>query len=200
MNREFVYLNNKEVAVTDENGKITKREAEFGMRDVLVSEDKIEDLDSHIKFIKDGIKIEKKSVEIIDKWYKVMAVVSALIVVSAPITLGVASGFGLIGAWAVAAAAACGYGVYSQRDSVKRINGYNRELKRAYLLKNEIRKDLEFSRELNKDYQVPNSKIGEVVKIDSVKDFEEQDKQLHRAFRVGYKNTPKVLVKTKNNK
>jgi len=62
-----------------------------------------------------------------------------------------------------------------------------------------IHKEIQL-KELNKDYQVPNHQVGEVVKIDSVKEFEEQDKQLHRAFRVGYKNTPKVLVKTKNNK
>lgn len=198
MNREFVYLNDKEVAVTDENGKITKRPAERDMRNVLVSEDKLDDLNSHIKFLNDGIKIEEASVKIIDKWYKVMAGLSVAIVVAAPLTLGVVNGFGLIGFWAVAAAAACGYGVYSQRDAVKRINGYRREIKRANSLKKEITEDLEFSRELEKDYTVPNHKIGEVVTIDSVKDFEEQDKQLHRAFRVGYKNTPKVLVKTRN--
>lgn len=200
MNKEFIYLNNREVAVTDENGQITKHEAERGMRDVLVSEDKLTDLNSHIKFLQDGIKIEKASVEIIDKWYKVMGVLSIGIVIAAPITLGIVNGLALIGGWAVAVAAACGYGIYSQRDSVKRINGYNKEIKRAKSLKNEIEKDLEFSRELNQGYEVPNSKVGEVVKIDAVKDFEEQDQQLHRAFRVGYKNAPKVLVKTRKNK
>ena len=66
-------------------------------------------------------------------------------------------------------------------------------------LKKEITEDLEFTRELEKDYTVPSHKVGEVVTIDSSKDFEKQDNQLHRAFRVGYKNTPKVLVKTRNN-
>ena len=197
MNREFMYLNDKEVAVTDENGKITKRPAERDMRNVLVSEDKLEDLNSHIDYLKGSIRIEEASIKIVDKWYKIMAGLSAFVVIAAPLTLGVANGFGLIGFWAVVAAASCGYGVYSQRDAVKRINGYNREIKRAKSLKREIENDLSFKRELEKDYTVPSHKIGEVVKIDSTKDFEEQDKQLHRAFRVGYKNTPKVLVKTK---
>lgn len=199
MNREFIYLNDKEIAVTDENGKITKRPAERDMRNILVSEDKLEDLDSHIKFLNDGIKIEEASVKLIDKWYKIMAGISAVIVITAPFTLGIANGFGLIGFWAVVSAAACGYGVYSQRDAVKRINGYRREIKRANSLKKEITEDLEFTRELEKDYTVPSHKVGEVVTIDSSKDFEQQDNQLHRAFRVGYKNTPKVLVKTRSN-
>lgn len=198
MNREFIYINNKEVAVTDEKGQITVRDAEKNMRDVLVSEDKIEDLDNRIDFINDGIKIEKASISAIDKWYKVMGVISAGIVVGAPIALGFASGFGVIGIWAVACACACGYGIYSQRDSVKRINGYKKELKRAKLLKKDLTDDLALSREYNKEYQVPNAKIGEVEKINAVKDFAEQDAKLNRAFRVGFKNTPKVLVKTKN--
>lgn len=200
MNREFVYLNNKEVAVTDENGKITKRDAEFGMRDVLVSEDKLNDLNTNISCIKDCVKIEKKSIEIINKWYKVMAGVTIALAITAPITLGIVNGLGLIGAWTIFGGAACCYGVYSQRDSVKRINGYHRELKRAFSLRNQIKSELEFTRDLNKNYEVPSHQIGEVVKIDAIKDFEEQDKQLHRAFKAGYKNTPKVLVKTKNNK
>ncbi len=198
MNREFIYLNNNQVAVTDEKGKITKRAAEFGMRDVLVSEDKLNDLNTNISCIKDCVKIEKKSIELINKWYKVMAGFTVALAVVSPIALGIVNGLGLIGAWTIAGGAACLYGLHSQRDSVKRINGYHRELKRAFALKREIKSELEFKRDLNKDYQVPNHQIGEVVKIDSVKDFEEQDKQLHRAFRVGYKNTPKVLVKTKN--
>lgn len=199
MNREFMYLNDKEVAVTNEKGEITKRPAERDMRNILVSEDKLEALDNQIDHLKGSIKIEEASVKIIDKWYKVMAGLSAFIVITAPLTLGIANGLGLIGFWAVVSAAACGYGVYSQRDAVKRINGYNREIKRAKSLKAEIENDLSFTKELEKDYTVPSHKIGEVVKIDSTKDFEQQDNQLHRAFRVGYKNTPKVLVKTRNN-
>jgi len=199
MNREFMYLNDKEVAVTNEKGEITKRQAEQDMRNILVSEDKLEALDNRINHLNDNINIEKISVGIIDKWYKVMAVLSAFIVVASPITLGIVNGLGLIGAWAVVAAGACGYGVFSQRDSVKRINGYNREIKKAKSLKREIEEELSFKKELEKDYTVPSHKIGEVVQIDSTKDFEKQDNQLHRAFRVGYKNTPKVLVKTNKN-
>jgi len=121
MNREFIYLNNNQVAVTDENGKITKRAAEFGMRDVLVSEDKLNDLNTNISCIKDCVKIEKKSIEIINKWYKVMAGVTVALVVAAPLTLGIVNGLGLIGAWTIAGGAACLYGLHSQRDSVKRI-------------------------------------------------------------------------------
>ena len=200
MNREFVYLNNKEVAVTDENGKITKRDAEFGMRDVLVSEDKLKDLNTTIACTKDCIKIEKTFIDMVDKWYKVIAVAPAVFAVVPPFFIGIANGLGLLGAWTLFAGTACTYGVFSQRNSVKRINGYNRELKKAFSLREQIKSDLEFKRELNKEYEVPNHQVGEVVKIDAVKDFEEQDKQLHRAFKIGYKNTPKVLVKRKTDK
>lgn len=200
MNREFIYIDNNKVAVADDEGKITVREAERDMRDILVSEDKLSDLNTHIKSIRDAKIIEKASIELIDKWYKVMGIVSLAIAVTAPITLGITSGLCLIGGWAVVAAAACGYGLHCQRDSVKRINGYNKELKRAKDLKRKINEELEFTRELNKDCPVStNNKVGEIVKIDSVKDFEEQDRSLNSAFRFGYKNTPKVLVKTKKN-
>ena len=99
MNREFIYLNNNQVAVTDEKGKITKRAAEFGMRDVLVSEDKLNDLNTNISCIKDCVKIEKKSIELINKWYKVMAGFTVALAVVSPIALGIVNGLGLIGAW-----------------------------------------------------------------------------------------------------
>lgn len=196
MNREFIYVSNNEVAVTNEKGEITKRPAERDMRNILVAEDKLEDLNNQIKYSHEGIKIEKASVKLIDKWYKVMAGVSAFIAVTAPLTLGFTNGFSLVGIWAVVAAASCGYGLYTQRDSVKRINGYNNEIRRAKSLKAEIEHDLAFANELEVEYTVPKEQIGEIVKIDSTKDFDEQDQKLHRAFRVGYKNTPKVLVKT----
>ncbi len=196
MNREFVYLNNEKVAVTDENGKITVRDAELGMRDVLVNEDKIEDLDSNISRLRESIKIENTSIKLINKWYKIMAGISAVIVIGAPIGLGIINGLGLIGAWAVAATAACGYGLYTQRDSHKRINGYRKEIQRSKQLKASCEKELELSREYNKDYKVPSSLVGSVVEIDSMKDFERQDASLHRAFRIGYREEPKILVKT----
>ncbi|MBQ7104619.1 MAG: hypothetical protein IJN90_02050 [Bacilli bacterium] len=196
MNREFVYLNNEKVAVTDENGKITVRDAELGMRDVLVNEDKIEDLDSNISRLRESIKIENTSIKLINKWYKVMAGISAVIVIGAPIGLGIINGLGLIGAWAVAATAACGYGLYTQRDSHKRINGYRKEIQKSKQLKASCEKELELSREYNKDYKVPSSLVGSVVEIDSMKDFERQDASLHRAFRIGYREEPKILVKT----
>lgn len=196
MNKEFIYLNDEKVAVTDENGKITVRDAELSMRDVLVNEDKIKDLDSNISRVRESAKIENESIKIINKWYKVMAVISAVIVIGAPISLGILKGLGLIGAWAVAATAACGYGLYTQRDSHKRINGYRKVIQRSKQLKVSCEKELELSREYNKDYKVPSSLVGSVVEVDSMKDFEKQDASLHRAFKLGYKEEPKILVKT----
>lgn len=196
MNREFIYLSNEKVAVTDENGKITVRDAELDMRDVLVNEDRIEDLNNNIRRLKESIKIENMSIKLMNKYYKVIALVSAVIVIGAPLTLGIVNGLGLIGAWAVAAALSCGYGLYSQRDSHKRINGYRKEIIRSKQIKANCEKNIELSREFNKDYNVPSTFIGNVVTIDSTKEFEKQDASLHRAFRIGYKEEPKILVKT----
>lgn len=198
MNKEFVYISKDKVAVTDENGKIKVRGAEWDMHDVLVSEDELEALDMCIKVSSDTKIIEKASIDIINKWYKIMAGVSAFIVVSAPIALGMINGLALIGAWALVATLACGYGFHVQRDSIKRINACNCEIKKAKSLKKEINDELKISKELGKSYEVPDYKIGEVVSVDSNEEIDKQDKSLSRAYKTGYKNTPKILVKTRS--
>ena len=67
MNKEFVYINDETVAVSDEDGKITIRKNQGDMRDVLVSEDKMKILNERIKSSRDGIALEKASIKIIDK-------------------------------------------------------------------------------------------------------------------------------------
>jgi len=195
MNTEFVYINDNNVAVSDKNGNITIRDAKEEMRDLLVAENKLEDLNITIDDLDENIRIENVSINLINKWYKMMGVLSLGIIVAAPITLGLASGFGLILTWGVAACASCGYGAYNKFDSLRRINGYCEERKKAESLKDEIKKYLE-DNELNKQqYNVDDNMIGEVVKVNSSKAFEEQDQKLNTAFHAGYKDKSKVLAK-----
>lgn len=199
MNKEFVYINDETVAVSDEDGKITIRKNQGDMRDVLVSEDKMKILNERIKSSRDGIALEKASIKIIDKWYKVMAGVSVGVLIAAPITLGLLSGLTLFLGWSTVALLSCAYGRHVQKDSVKRIKGYKSEIKRAIDLKQEVRHDLDFYKEMEKEFGIPKAKVGEVVQVNPYEEIDVQENSLRRAFKKGYREKPKVLVKTKEN-
>ena len=199
MNKEFIYISDDKVAVSDECGHITIREGEGNMKNILTEEDKIEDLKSTIERLVTGIKLEKVSIDMIDKWYKIMAgmVIGAAIV--GPVMMGIVGGLKLTLGAAVVAALSSASGVFVQRQAVKRINGYNKEIKRAKKLQQIAEDNLNNYREMNEQYNVKDSLVGEVIQTNSPDELYQQNQKLRTAFKVGYKKTPKVLVKTMNN-
>ena len=197
MNKEFVYINNNEVAISDENGHITTRKAEGNMKNILVEEDKIDSLNNTLNNLNISIKEEKTLINIINKWYKVMGAVTLGVAIVAPISMGFISGLCLTGAWAAIASFSCVTGMFTQREAVKRINGYNKEIKRAINLKKESEENLNRYQSMDEEYSVSNALVGDVVQTNALEELEHQDNKLRRAFKAGYKNTPKVLVKTK---
>ena len=198
MNREFVYINDDTVAVSNDSGKISIRKAEHNMKNVLVSEDKLDSLDTTIHCAKKGIAIEKKTIELINKWYKVMGGASIVIAITSPFAIGLLSGLGLTLGWLAVAGASCAYGKHVQNDSARRINGHRNEIRRAKELKVKIHDELDFDKELAKDIKLPHEPVGEVVSINHIKEFENQDRTLNYAFYKGYKEKPKTLVKTRS--
>lgn len=199
MNKEFVYINNDKVAISDECGNITIRQGEGNMKNILTEEDKIEALKDNIERLKTSIKLEKVSIDLIDKWYKVMAGLVIGSAITGPFLVGFVGGLKLTLGMAALVALSSASGVFIQRQSVKRINGYRKEIKRAKKLQQESEEILNNYKEMNEEYNITNAPVGEVIQTNSLEELEQQDKKLRRAYNVGYKSTPRVLVKTRNN-
>lgn len=210
MNKEYVYLSDKELLVIDENGHATKRNVESdNMHDVLLIENDLEKIDEAITKLKKIIQQSEES-ELSTKAKIILAIMPFIVGMSAygiaclisptsviphliTATLGIALGTAAIDLSFIV----------STRYYPKYINGIKSELSTAYELRKELEQRLSNSKEKSKDSITQNiietkkttPKINDVVILEESTQFcEEATNKLHESYETGYRQKVKRKI------
>ena len=209
MNKEYVYLSDKEVLVIDENGHATKRNIESdNMHDMLLLENDLEKINETIiryeKIIhqEEEIKSTKKDKIILAMMpfiigmsvYGIVCLINPSVFSHIiPITIGIALGTAITDVSFVVSAR-----LYSNH-----INGIKSGLSTAYQLREELEQRLSNIKEKSKDFieqdvvdsKTNNPKINDVVILEESTQFcEEAQKQLNESYTTGYGQKVKRLT------
>ena len=209
MNKEYIYLSDKELLVIDEFGHATKRNIESGnMHDVLLLENDLEKINVEINELERILQQDEES-KLLKKGKIILAIMPFIIGMSfygiaalvsptlfsdiIAITIGMVLG-------TIAADIAF---IENTKHYSKHINGIKSELSTAYQLREELEQRLSNSKEKSKDSIIPNivdlkktpSKINDVVILEeSTQFFEEATNKLYDSYTTGYEQ--KVKRKT----
>ena len=220
MNKEYIYINNEEIVVTDENGHATKRAVESdNMHDLLLLENNLEEVNNLINEIE---KEETKYGELIrfTPLEKVFAYTLPFWLSMAAAGLAAGSGFvrehilmtaeefAMFPITGVLLTGVVDIGlIFEKKKDKKFTSGREAELSKAYEIKENLEKELIESKvrkesiELDKSYeQETNAYQNEVVVLDNNPAYEEIVKQLEDSYAEGYtqrKTNKRVLRKTK---
>lgn len=210
MNKEYIYLSDKELLVIDENGHATKRNIESdNMHDMLLLENDLEKINNTI------IRYEKiihqdEEAKLTKKRKVILAMVPFIIGMSAygiaclinpsafshiiPVTIGFAMGTAAIDASFILGTIHHSY----------HINGIKSGLSTAYQLREELEQRLRNVKVNSKDFieqdmvdsKKKNQKINDVVILEESTQFcEEAQKQLNESYTTGYEQRGPVLTK-----
>lgn len=210
MNKEYLYLSDRELLVIDENGHATKRNVEsVNMHDMLLLENDLEKINKAITELEE--KIHKDEEIKLTKKEKIIAAmipfiltmsaygVTCLIKPSTPLdiiqtTVEFALGTAILD---------IAFVVIVIKPYSKNINGIKSELSTAYQLSEELEQRLSNIKEKFKGSLTPNivdlkkinSKINDVVILEESTQFcEKAKKQLHESYITGYEQKVKRLT------
>ncbi len=209
MNKEYVYLSDKELLVIDENGHATKRNIESdNMHDMLLLENDLEKINETIiryeKIIHQGeeIKLTKKEKVFFAMLpfiigmsaYGIAGLINPSVFLHIiPSTIGLALGTAIIDVSFVV----------TTRHHSHHINGIKSGLSTAYQLREELEQRLSNIKEKSKDFieqdivnsKKNNSKINDIVILEESTQFcEEAQKQLNESYATGYGQKVKRLT------
>lgn len=203
MNKEYIYLSDKEMLVTDEKGISTKRNVEHdNMHDVLVLENELEKINKRVENLEKVIRHneENKSGKIKDMM--VLLTLNAVLGITAIDLLCMGGPLDFPISYTIAVASTIGvmdlkFNQYS-KENIKIINEVKIELLKAYKLKNDLEQRLSKIKEKSKDMKSTNKvdlqKTNNVVVIQE--NYEDTSEELVQAFEKGYNQ--KVKRKTLN--
>ena len=194
MNKEYMYLNNNELIVTNENGVIRKREVRGNDKNVLIAENKVENINSIITDLESDLskqKNEYRSARIFKKLKYTLAVISFIIYILNLST----GGYTLI----------LGCSIFSfmigkimkalEKNACNKINGITSKLETAQTLKEKHEKELEQEKSKSIEDMTLNVVANEIYKVEEGVDTNWMDEAiLNTAYNKGYN---KVLKKQK---
>lgn len=208
MNKEYVYLSDKELLVIDENGHATKRNIESNnMHDMLLLENDLQKINETIiryeKIIHQygKIKLTKGEKVILAMTpfiigmsaYGISCLISHSVLNIIPFTIGMALGTAPIYVSFIV----------SVRHRSNHINGMKYGLSTAYQLREELEQRLSNVKERSQAFIEPNivdstknnPKINDVVILqESTQFYEEAKKQLNESYTTGYGQKVKRLT------
>lgn len=209
MNKEYIYLSDKEILVTDEKGHATKRDIEGdNMHEVLLLENDLEQINSGISNLEKIIDNEEKS-KLSIKGKIVLATIPFIIPMTCYCIAGLFNPnlFSKIilttNAMALFAIMMDGTFIFATRHHKEHINGIKSELTKAYQLKEELEQKLSNSKDKTNDsittnivkLQENNLKINDVIILEETTPFyEDAEKKLEEAYGAGYKSKGKRLI------
>ena len=200
MNKEYVYLSDKELLVIDEKGNATKRNVENNdIHHVLLIENKLEIINEKIS--EEEEKINKEKARMLSKKEKaILAIIPFIFPTSA---YGIAC---LIEPSVISHIILAMTGIFlgtaitdiafiiDEKDNHKRMNSIKNELSTAYHMKEELEKKLIDIKEKSNDKKA-DSKLNDVIFIEEPSQFvEEVHKQLTESYEIGYKQKVKRLT------
>ena len=209
MNKEYLYLSDKEILVTDENGHAVKRDIESdNMHEVLLLENDLEKINSGIIQMEEIIHNEEE-VKLSIKGKIILATVPFII----PMTFYCLAGLfdpnlfsNMILTTSVMALFAItldGAFIFVTRHHKEHINGIKSELSTAYQLKEELENNLSNIKDKSKDSITPNIiksqknnlQINDVIVLeDPTPYYEEAAKQFQESYMAGYNQKGKKLL------
>ena len=211
MNKEYFYLSDKELIVTDTKGHITKRNVESpNMHDVLVLENYLEMLYNKINNLEAIIK-NYEQVTLNKKEKVIASIIPFIIGMAAYVFIGIAQPEAFshvipttIGIALCTATIELGLLNYNSRH----LNGIKCELSTAYQLKEDLEQRLTAVKDKSRISEMQNTtcqeatktNINEVVVLEEPKAFyEEASEKLNRAYTTGFsKNVKRLTLKRKN--
>ena len=209
MNKEYLYLSDKEILVTDEKGHATKRDIEStDIHNLLLLENDLEKINLGISNLEEIIDNEEKS-----KLSIKGKIVLAAIVFIIPMTgfcIACLSNPNLFSKMILTASSIALFEItfasvytFFSRYRKKYINGIRSELATAYQLKDELEQRLSNIKNKSKDSistnivksQKNSLQINDVIVLEeSTPFFEEAEKRLEESYQAGYKQKGKKLI------
>lgn len=196
MNKEYVYLSDKELLVIDEKGNATKRNVENNdIHQVLLIENKLEIINEKIS--EEEEKINKEKAGMLSKKEKAFPFIFgtsaygiACLIEPHVIHHIIHAMTGIFLGTAITNIAF----IIDEKDNHKRMNGIKSELSTAYHMKEELEKKLIDIKEKSNDKKA-DSKLNDVIFIEEPSQFvEEVHKQLTESYEIGYKQKVKRLT------
>lgn len=213
MNKEYLYLSDKELLVIDEFGHATKRNVENdNMHDMLLLENDLEKINHKISKLEQKIQrdeelknttVEKIIIALIPFGILWLAYGISGLLAPKLYSYIIEAIFGITFA---TVAVDTGF-ILLTKDHKKHINGIKSELSTAYQLREEINQKLSKIKKESKDLTTTNiedsqkTKTNDIVVLkDTTPFYEEIEKQLDESYTKGYKQKVKILTLNKKNK
>lgn len=212
MNKEYLYLSDKELLVIDELGHATKRNVETtNMQDVLLLENSLEEMNERIMELEKRVDQDKES-KLTTKG-KIIFAMSPFIVGVSVFAMLCLSNFpgdshliaigSTLGTCAVVVGA-----IDSEKQHIRFMNGRKSELEKAYELREDLEQKLSKMKEKSQDSittnlvesQNLNLPIHDVIALGNSTPLEEKVRQqLEEAFVKGYEQKVKKRTLKKEN-
>ena len=209
MNKEYLYLSDKEILVTDENGHATKRDIESrDIHDVLLLENDLERIDTKIiKLEKEVHRYEESKLPLKEKIILALVPFVVGLGIAVPVFINEPNFLSnilycSIGVAALTAGIEVSF-VVGTKYSTKHINGVESELLTAYLLKEELEQRLSNIKDKSKDSITTNIvksqenslQINDIIILEEPTPFcVEAAKKLEEAYEAGYEQKGKRLI------
>lgn len=191
MNKGFMYTSDKEIVVTDENGKINTREITgIDTKNILILENNLENINERINIVEEKLKTAKKVKDnssvlkkMVRKGFIITEIIASLIpfINKVNILINIICNFIFV---------LISYGMFLwitlklEKDNIKKINGLENQLKKLNQLKEEYESRLEKTKTMIEKEKI---QIGKVVSLEEYMNLpKEITEEINFAFELGY--------------
>ena len=172
MNKEYMYLSDRSLLVTDENG-MQKRECYSNqMHEILLSENKVELADKALTKLEDELAAEKLVISLM----KALHIATFGLIVIAALLMFILSGFSLSNLFTLGMCSGTVLivnlpAIFSRKSAKKKIKKLQNKIKRAQEIKEDYEKEAEMLNEKSTDYSEISEQINEVISLEEENDI-----------------------------